>query len=1392
MLLTADFGRQGTDLVLVGDDGETIIVRDYFSTDSPPTRLTASGARITGDLAGKLAGPADPTQVAQAGAGGAAAAIGRVDTADGAITITRANGDEVDGTVGTPIFQGDVVETKVGGSLGIVFADETTFSLGESGRMVIDEMVYDPAGESGSASLSVVQGVFAFVSGKIAKTGIDAMTVSTPVATIGIRGTTVSGQAQQEGAANTITLLQDSSGAIGQISVSTSVGVLVLSAPFQSTQVVSAFSPPVPPVILPAAVVQQIYGNVAASVTSAVPSAGAGGGATGGDTPGGAAALGDAAAANVDAAASNALADALAGGATLDQAFAAATEAGTAAAQNAFNNALAGGLSEAEALQAAGGNSLSGIVTDQLSISGLTEGFSEAITGSDNPAAVGSVAGAVAGAVNGVQETIGDVVNDIVNAIQDSIGFDIGGIGGGAIQVVGSDLAGGLGAAFGGDGFGGDGVGDGFGDGFGGDGFGDGFGSTGGFDFGAPPPDVDLPPGDIDDIIPPDLPPPPESTLAGLAAAQQALAAATEAALANAINSLVASFTGSGGGGTTQNVSGSSPVNISLTPGVDDTIIGDSQSQVITLLATTVGPFDIGAEIGDSVTGGGGTDGVVLPTTFNVLQVNDIGALTIPRSTDDTQAIQFGTAGTMNINLGSGSNPPSPLLISGVGSGGSNDLAQTLNFNFALDGNNPTAFALSGGTDTVQLAVGTNNILGVLDTENVNFANGSSGASTINFTLPVGNATSLTIGGLNGSSNTLTLNLSSIGPNQVTLGGEITANGGAFSDTFKIASSNLGEGTKITGGGGVDTVEIFSGQSASFTGSGTDLTGVEILTNTDTGGASTFTLDAADLSGLLQITSLSSGSSVSVQSTTVDFTNVEVLTNVTTLTGGTGTTATITLDDVNLAALTSVNANGTATISVGSDTTVNLTNLATTTNVAAVTSTGADTAFVVDDVNLATNGFTSFTSGGSNGILSIVGDATVDLTNVATLSNVTVATSTGTNTTFTVDDANLSALSTLSSAGSTGTIDGGSDTTIDLTNLNSLSGINSFTSTGSGLTLTVDAVNLNALNSFTIGSAGTLQLSGTNTNFNAVGKTFTNFTTVNITDGSTVTLDSTTGETSVTTVNGVAGGSTEAIVFSSGNADLTGTTFNNIETFTVSQANTAQTLTVDGSADFNGMDFVGTEEGDNDAFFDDIVANTGNVDFSDVSLTNIGVLLANNTSLSQTVSTNAHSQLFDAHIENFDGSGGTNDIFDYVSSLVDGEGTTITAGTAVTLTEQNSLATGTGLLSGNTTGAVEFDYSQAFLNLDIQNSTAATIVGNIEAILESATISSGGALIGASVNADMLLIFYEASSQGTTQDAVIARYQEGGSSENDFNGEISLLADFEGVAQGAFADASFN
>ncbi len=75
--------------------------------------------------------------------------------------------------------------------------------------MVMDEIVYDPSAQTGTAAISIVKGVFSFVSGEIAKTGADAMTLRTPVATLGVRSTKVAGQATGEGQQNTISLLPD-------------------------------------------------------------------------------------------------------------------------------------------------------------------------------------------------------------------------------------------------------------------------------------------------------------------------------------------------------------------------------------------------------------------------------------------------------------------------------------------------------------------------------------------------------------------------------------------------------------------------------------------------------------------------------------------------------------------------------------------------------------------------------------------------------------------------------------------------------------------------------------------------------------------------------------------------------------------------------------------------------------------------------------------------------------------------------------------------------------------------------------------------------------------------------------------------------------------------------
>ena len=112
--------------------------------------------------------------------------IGEVESTTGTVTVTHVDGTQETLEAGSPVFQGDTLETSDDGSVGVVLADDTTFSMAEGGNMVLDEMVYDPATNEGSISFSAGEGVFTFVSGLIAKSDPDAMTLTTPTATIGI------------------------------------------------------------------------------------------------------------------------------------------------------------------------------------------------------------------------------------------------------------------------------------------------------------------------------------------------------------------------------------------------------------------------------------------------------------------------------------------------------------------------------------------------------------------------------------------------------------------------------------------------------------------------------------------------------------------------------------------------------------------------------------------------------------------------------------------------------------------------------------------------------------------------------------------------------------------------------------------------------------------------------------------------------------------------------------------------------------------------------------------------------------------------------------------------------------------------------------------------------
>ena len=203
--------------------------------------------------------PADNPEIAQAVPGTGAQAIGQVETLSGTVIVTHPDGTAEELASGASVYQGDTLVTGDGGAVGIVLADETTFSMAENGRMVLDEMVYDPGTQSGSVSMSVLEGVFTIVSGEIAKTDPDAMTLNTPVATIGIRGTQV-GIDLEEGGEMTVVLMEERGGFVGEVVVSNEGGVVVMNGANQVTTVLDVTQAPSQPITIDTAQVIQTFG----------------------------------------------------------------------------------------------------------------------------------------------------------------------------------------------------------------------------------------------------------------------------------------------------------------------------------------------------------------------------------------------------------------------------------------------------------------------------------------------------------------------------------------------------------------------------------------------------------------------------------------------------------------------------------------------------------------------------------------------------------------------------------------------------------------------------------------------------------------------------------------------------------------------------------------------------------------------------------------------------------------------------------------------------------------------------------------------------------------------------------------------------------------------------
>lgn len=120
-----------------------------------------------------------------------AAAVGAVSALQGAAAAVRATARDALAR-GDSVYMDDILETGPGGKLRVTFADDTELTLGPGADVVIDEFVYAPEARTARAALRVTAGAARVLAGAVERLGGQgALSITTPVATIGIRGTDV-------------------------------------------------------------------------------------------------------------------------------------------------------------------------------------------------------------------------------------------------------------------------------------------------------------------------------------------------------------------------------------------------------------------------------------------------------------------------------------------------------------------------------------------------------------------------------------------------------------------------------------------------------------------------------------------------------------------------------------------------------------------------------------------------------------------------------------------------------------------------------------------------------------------------------------------------------------------------------------------------------------------------------------------------------------------------------------------------------------------------------------------------------------------------------------------------------------------------------------------------
>ena len=162
-------------------------------------------------------------------------------------TFNERNGKTEKVEKGYIITINDFLQTGEDGGMILHYVDNTKFTMGPGTELIIDEFAFDTSKVPIIVAMAttVNVGTFTYESGQISNLG-GSVEINTASATITVQGTAFSGTVTSTGH-TTITLLPDSRGAVGQVTVANEAGATTITAAYSSVTVLSDSLAPTPP-----------------------------------------------------------------------------------------------------------------------------------------------------------------------------------------------------------------------------------------------------------------------------------------------------------------------------------------------------------------------------------------------------------------------------------------------------------------------------------------------------------------------------------------------------------------------------------------------------------------------------------------------------------------------------------------------------------------------------------------------------------------------------------------------------------------------------------------------------------------------------------------------------------------------------------------------------------------------------------------------------------------------------------------------------------------------------------------------------------------------------------------------------------------------------------------